>query len=343
MPDASAIASEVRSGRATARSAVEAALARIDRDRTNAVVTVCATEACADVDRVDAAIARGADAGPLAGVPFTVKDTLAAAGLRATVGSLVLADHVARADAEVVDRLRAAGAVLVGKTNCPEFALQAWTDNRIFGPTRHPRDPERSPGGSSGGCAAAVAGGLVPFSIGGDYGGSIRYPAACTGIFGLRPTYLAVPVRGHVPEPAPGSPRARFQTVGPLARTLRDVALVFDALAGAPAPGATPAVARRPRTAASGSCGAGGPSCRPSPARSTRSRACSRTQVATWSTSIPLRLPPRRMSSTPGAPPTTTPISAHWSWAARPSSRRTSHGCSRPCRCPPTCRRRSRR
>ena len=242
-PDACAIASEVRSGRASARSVVEAALARIAADRTNAVVTVCAADARADADRVDAAIARGDDPGPLGGVPFTVKDTLATAGLRATAGSLVLADHVPRTDADVVARLRAAGAVLVGKTNCPEFALQARTDNRIFGPTRHPRDPGRSPGGSSGGCAAAVAGGLVPFSIGGDYGGSIRYPAACTGIFGLRPTYLAVPVRGHVPEPAPGSPRARFQTIGPLARTLRDIALVFDVLRGATDPGSTSAAA----------------------------------------------------------------------------------------------------
>ena len=137
-------------------------------------------------------MARGGDPGPLAGVPFTVKDTLATAGLRATGGSLLLADNVPNRDADVVARLRAAGAVLVGKTNCPEFALQPRTENRIFGGTAHPLDPGRSPGGSSGGCAAAVAGGLVPFSIGGDYGGSIRYPAACTGIYGLRPSYGAV-------------------------------------------------------------------------------------------------------------------------------------------------------
>lgn len=229
--DASSIAAAVRAGRVSARAVVDAALDRIERHRTNAVVTVCTVEARAAAARVDALVADGDDPGRLAGVPFTVKDTLATAGARATAGSLVFADHVAIDDAEVVARLRGAGAVLVGKTNCPEFALQPRTDNRLFGPTLHPRDPQRSPGGSSGGCAAAVAGGLVPFSIGGDYGGSIRYPASCTGIYGLRPTYLAVPTEGHVPDPAVGSPRRRFQTVGPLARTPRDIGLVFDVIA----------------------------------------------------------------------------------------------------------------
>ena len=229
--DASSIAASVRAGRSAARAVVDAALDRIENDRTNAVVTVGAAEARSTAAQIDAAVARGDDPGPLAGVPFTVKDTIAAAGLRATGGSLVLSAHHAQQDAEVVARMRAAGAVLVGKTNCPEFALQPRTDNRLFGPTLHPDDPSRSPGGSSGGCAAAVGGGLVPVSIGGDYGGSIRYPAACTGIYGLRPTYLAVPTEGHVPEPGAGTPRRRFQTVGPLARSPRDIQLVFDVIA----------------------------------------------------------------------------------------------------------------
>ncbi len=243
--DASAIAAEVRAGRRSARSAVDTALERIAAHRTNAVVTTCASAARAAAATIDAAVAQGRDPGPLAGVPFTVKDTVAAAGVRATAGSLILADHVATVDAEVVARLRGAGAVLVGKTNCPEFALQPRTDNRIFGPTVHPFDPRRSPGGSSGGCAAAVAGGLVPFSIGGDYGGSVRYPAACTGIYGLRPTYLTVPTSGHVPEPGPGTPRQRFQTLGPLARTPRDVDLVFDVISRAPAPNTERGASRR--------------------------------------------------------------------------------------------------
>ena len=227
-----AIADAVRSGQTTALEVVDAALHRISTHRTNAVVTVDATGARRAAAAVDAARARGVDPGPLAGVPFTVKDTLATAGLRATGGSLVLAGNVPSIDADVVGRLRDAGAVLVGKTNCPEFALQPRTENRIFGGTAHPLDPRRSPGGSSGGCAAAVAGGLVPFSIGGDYGGSIRYPAACTGIYGLRPSYGAVPTGGHVPEPRVGTPRHRFQTVGPLARTPRDIQLVFAVIAG---------------------------------------------------------------------------------------------------------------
>jgi amidase len=230
--DASALAADVRAGRTTARVAVEDALDRIARHRTNAVIRVAAVEARAAAAHIDAAIARGDDPGPLAGVPFTVKDTLATAGLGAAAGSRVLADHIPARDASVVGRLRSAGAVLVGKTNCPEFALQARTDNRLFGPTQHPLGAGWSPGGSSGGCAAAVAGGLVPFSIGGDYGGSIRYPAACTGIYGLRPTSGAVPTDGHVPPPAEASPRHRFQTVGPLARTARDIGLVFGVIAG---------------------------------------------------------------------------------------------------------------
>jgi amidase len=232
--DARAISAAVRSGRVTAAAVVESALARVAAHSTNAIVTVGAAAARATAVQIDAAVARGEDPGPLAGVPFTVKDTLATAGMRATAGSLVFADHIAAADAEFVARLRSAGAVLIGKTNCPEFALQPRTDNRIFGATQHPFDAQRSPGGSSGGCAAAVAGGLVPFSIGGDYGGSIRYPAACTGIYGLRPTYQAVPTNGHVPEPGPGTPRARFQTVGPLARTPGDIQLIFAVMAGRP-------------------------------------------------------------------------------------------------------------
>lgn len=243
--DATAVADAVRTGRASARSVVEDALERIARHVTNAVVTVDADGARRAAADVDAQVARGDDPGPLAGVPFTVKDTVAAAGLRASAGSLVLADHVAATDAEVVSRLRGAGGVLVGKTNCPEFALQPRTDNRIFGPTLHPFDPQCSPGGSSGGCATAVASGLVCFSIGGDYGGSIRYPAACTGIYGLRPTYLAVPTAGQVPDPAPGTPRARFQTVGPLARSPRDIALIFDVIADSAPPFTAASAPRR--------------------------------------------------------------------------------------------------
>ena len=123
--------------------------------------------------------------------------------------------------------MRGAGAILVAKTNCPEFALEPQTANPLFGTTRHPADPRLGPGGSSGGCAAAVAGRLTPLSLGTDYGGSVRFPAHCTGIVGLRPSPGAIPASGQRPAPPPGSPRDRFSLVGPLARDVADLALAL--------------------------------------------------------------------------------------------------------------------
>jgi amidase len=225
--DAHAIVAAVRDRLMTPLDAVAGALARIADDRHNAVVTIAS-------DALDRA--RAVDpAAPLAGVPFTVKDTIATAGVRTTAGSRLFAHNIPALDAPVVAQLRAAGAVLVGKTNCPEFALQARTDNLLFGATTNPRDSALSAGGSSGGCAAAVAAGLVPFSIGGDYGGSIRYPAACTGIYGLRPGTGTIPAAGTLPEAPTRTPRHTFQTVGPLAASIDDLALVFEILTGPPA------------------------------------------------------------------------------------------------------------
>ena len=226
------IADSVRSGHRPAVEVVATALARAADDRCHALVTLCAERAMNEAAAIDRAVANGEDPGPLAGVPFTVKDTIATAGVRTTAGSRLLADHVPELDAACVARVRAAGAVLIGKTNCPEFALQAHTDNLVFGATTHPQDPGMSPGGSSGGCAAAVAAGIVPFSIGGDYGGSIRYPASCTGLFGLRPARGAFDGTGTLPAPASGTPRHRFQEIGPLARSLDDIALVASVLLG---------------------------------------------------------------------------------------------------------------
>jgi amidase len=227
------IAAMVRAGKLRAVDVVSDALARAEGDPYNAVVTINngALDAAATVD---AAIVRGDDPGPLAGVPFTAKDTIATAGVRTTAGSRLFATHVPRQDAPCVARLRAAGAVLVGKTNCPEFALQPRTENLLFGATQHPFVPGFSPGGSSGGCAVAVAAGIVPLSIGGDYGGSIRYPAGVTGIYGFRPAIGTIDSRGTLPAAAAGTPRARFQTVGPLVRTVDDLALVLPVL-GVPA------------------------------------------------------------------------------------------------------------
>jgi amidase len=227
----------VRAGELRAVDVVDAALARAADDRCNAVVTISSDRARSDARAVDRAIADGRDPGPLAGVPFTAKDTIATAGVRTTAGSRLLADHIPERDAPCVARLRNAGAVLVGKTNCPEFALQAHTDNLVFGTTTHPQDTAMSPGGSSGGCAAAVATGIVPVSIGGDYGGSIRYPAGCTGSFGLRPTRGAIDAGGTLPAPAPGTPRHRFQEVGPITRAVADIAAILSVLRNGPSLG----------------------------------------------------------------------------------------------------------
>jgi len=228
------IVRDVRSGRRPAFEVVAGALARAADDRCNAIVTLCAERAMDEAAAIDQAVADGEDPGPLAGVPFTAKDTIATAGIRTTAGSRLLTDHIPEQDAACVARLRGAGAVLIGKTNCPEFALQARTDNLVFGATTHPADPKMSPGGSSGGCAATVAAGIVPVSIGGDYGGSIRYPASCTGLFGLRPTRGAVDGAGTLPAAPTGTPRHHFQEVGPLARTLDDLVLVDSVLRNDP-------------------------------------------------------------------------------------------------------------
>jgi Asp-tRNA(Asn)/Glu-tRNA(Gln) amidotransferase A subunit family amidase len=212
---------------------VESSLERIAGDWTNAVVTIVddALERAREAERK---LTRGEDLGPLHGLPFTAKDVLDTAGTRTTAGSRLLEFRVPATDAPAVAAMRAAGAILVGKTNCPEFALEPQTANPVFGTTRHPLDPRLGPGGSSGGCAAAVAGHLTPLSLGTDYGGSVRFPAHCTGVVGLRPTPGAVPAGGQCPAPPPGSPRTRFSLVGPLARTVDDVALVLGAF-GAPA------------------------------------------------------------------------------------------------------------
>jgi amidase len=189
---------------------IAAALARIEADRTGAVVTVCR----------DAARTKPASRGPLAGVPFTVKDVLATKGVPSQAGSRALAGHVPEDDAPAVARLRGAGAVMVGKTNCSELALTPWTGNPLFGETRHPFAPGRSPGGSSGGCAAAIAAGLVPLGLGTDYGGSLRLPAAACGIVALRPSPGRISAAGQLPPAPPQSPRAAFSIVGPLARDI---------------------------------------------------------------------------------------------------------------------------
>ncbi len=211
----------------SAEEAVSAALDRVDRHnrRVNAVVTL-SPRALDDARAVDRRLARGEDAGPLAGVPVGIKDMTAVAGLRTTYGSPLYADHVPADDALVVRRLRAAGAVVVGKTNTPEFAAGANTFNEVFGATRNPWDPARSAGGSTGGGAAGLATGMFALAEGTDLGGSLRIPAAFCGVTGLRPSPGLVPT-----EPTDWAWDTLMVT-GLMARTAEDLAIGLAAVAG---------------------------------------------------------------------------------------------------------------
>jgi aspartyl-tRNA(Asn)/glutamyl-tRNA(Gln) amidotransferase subunit A len=192
----------------------------------NAIVTE-APDAEEHARAAERAVARGEELGPLHGVPFTVKDTFDTAGLRTTRGSLLFADRIPERDATVVARARAAGGILLGKTNTPEFALWWETANLVFGRTSNPHDPRRTSGGSSGGEAVAVATGMSSLGIGSDLGGSIRLPAHYCGVVGFKPTHGRVPLTGHFPETL-----FRFMHAGPLARSVRDAALALAVLEG---------------------------------------------------------------------------------------------------------------
>src|ERR1700756_5208569 len=174
--------------------------------------------------------ARKAEPGPLHGLPVTVKSSIATAGYKCEIGSLIKKGDVPSEDAVVVARLRAAGALILGTTNCPEFLMAYETDNLLHGRTSNPWDLQRSPGGSSGGESAAIAAGLSAAGLGSDSGGSVRTPAHFTGICSLKPTPGRIPSRGHLA--AGDGPFSILGAVGPMARTIRDVTLLFITLAG---------------------------------------------------------------------------------------------------------------
>jgi aspartyl-tRNA(Asn)/glutamyl-tRNA(Gln) amidotransferase subunit A len=223
------IAAAVRAGKIRARDVVADALERIaQRDGTlNAFTCVLRERALADAETLDQRLAAGRDPGLLAGVPFAAKNLFDVAGLTTLAGSKINADNApATRDATAIARLRAAGAVLVGALNMDEYAYGFTTENTHYGPTRNPHDPSRVAGGSSGGSAAAVAGGLVPLALGTDTNGSIRVPAALCGVFGLKPTFGGVSRAGVVPL------AWSFDHVGPFARHVADLAAAFDAIAG---------------------------------------------------------------------------------------------------------------
>ncbi|MGZ4166774.1 MAG: amidase [Solirubrobacteraceae bacterium] len=220
------LAAAIRRRDLSAREVVTWHLERIDEvnPRLNAVVSLRGEEALADADIADRRAAAGDPLGPLHGLPIAIKDLEDTAGIRTTYGSQAFAAHVPVADSLLVQRLRAAGVIIVGKTNTPEFGVGSHTFNRVFGVTRNPWALDRSAGGSSGGAGAALAAGLLPIADGSDHGGSIRNPASFNGVVGLRPT------PGLVPDSGGGDVWDTASVVGPMARTVGDLALMLSAI-----------------------------------------------------------------------------------------------------------------
>jgi aspartyl-tRNA(Asn)/glutamyl-tRNA(Gln) amidotransferase subunit A len=225
-----ALAEQVRGGQASARQVVDHALDQIAKlnPTINAFVSVDEDRARAGAEAIDAKVAAGVDPGPLAGIPLGVKDLEHAAGYVTTHGSQAFAGHPpSDLDSPLVSRLVAAGCVVVGKTNTPELGWKADTDNPVFGPTLNPWNLDHTPGGSSGGSAAAIAAGMVPLATGSDGGGSIRIPSSCCGLSGMKPSL------GRVPSGGGEAPDwHHLSTKGPLARRLSDVVAALDVSVG---------------------------------------------------------------------------------------------------------------
>lgn len=222
------LAGLIRRGEVSPVDVVEAVLDRIDRinPAINAYCTVTAEQAREAARGAEQAVARGAGLGPLHGVPFSLKDLTPTRGIRTTMGSKIFEHQVPEEDAILVGRLRDAGAILLGKTNTPEFGCKPFTDNRIFGATRNPWARDRSAGGSSGGAAAAVAAGLGPLAEGSDLAGSIRHPAAWCGVVGFKPS------QGRIARYPNAAGWNAMSTNGPITRTVADAALMFSVMAG---------------------------------------------------------------------------------------------------------------
>ena len=248
------IAALIRSKKVSAKQAASAALARLDavNPSINAVVDHRPDDVLAQAAAIDAAIARNEDIGPLAGVPVTVKVNIDQQGFATTNGLKLQRDVIAATNSPVIDNLRKAGAVILGRTNCPAFSYRWFTTNLIHGDTKNPRDPGITPGGSSGGAGAAVAAGIGHIAHGTDIAGSIRYPAYACGVHGLRPTIGRIAAfNASLPE-RPIGPQISAVS-GPLARTIGDLRIALAAMSGkdardpwwVPAPLEGPAMPKR--------------------------------------------------------------------------------------------------
>src|ERR1700726_3382561 len=225
------IAALIRSKKVSAKQAASAALTRLDavNPQVNAVVDHRPEDVLAQAALIDVAIARGEDAGPLAGVPVTIKANIDQEGFANTNGLKLQRDVIARSNSPVVDNLRKAGAVILGRTNCPAFSYRWFTTNLIHGDTKNPRDPAITPGGSSGGAGAAVAAGIGHIAHGTDIAGSIRYPAYACGVHGLRPTVGRIAAfNAALPERTIGPQISAVS--GPLARSIGDLRIALEAM-----------------------------------------------------------------------------------------------------------------
>ena len=277
----------------------------------NAICTLVPERALADADAADAALAAGRPAGPLHGLPIVIKDLVSTAGIRTTFGSPIYADHVPDQDDLIVERLRAAGAIVLGKSNVPEFGAGSHTFNPVFGATRNPYDLGRSCGGSSGGAAVALATGMVPIADGSDLGGSLRNPASFCNVVGFRPSPGRVPAWPTLDAWSP------LAVLGPMGRSVGDAALLLSAIAGpdprAPIAIAEPAIASPPpstrasKARASPGAGTWGATRSSPPSRrpSTPSVRCSKRWAASSRTASPTSATPTPSSRrcAPGRPP----------------------------------------